>query len=179
MVSSSHVIPSAERVTQGTMEPRPPHQQLRGIGNGHSHDTARTTQSFSCQEPKMSFPIYSGKGEWCVFWVQFKRLARRFQWYEEVALDRLVYCLRDDALEHYAVENMEVQSDYGLLVSSLKRCFGDCTPNETYRPSLQTLKKQQKETLEEYAARVRDLSIRLTLILKGNLSWRTSQWSTW
>ena len=105
----------------------------------------------------MSFPIYSGKGEWCVFWVQFERLARRFQWSEEAALDCLIYCLRDDALEHYAGENMEVRSDYGLLVSSPKRRFGDRTPHETYRASLQTLKKLQKETLEEYAARVRRL----------------------
>ena len=131
----------------------PPQLTYRGAGESWSNATQPGSTAF--REPKMSFPTYSGKGDWQVFWVQFERLVARFAWTDDVALDRLVSCLRDEALEHYAEEAREVQSNFGLLRISLDRRFGDRTLPETYRASLQTLKRNTKESLEEYAARVR------------------------
>ena len=67
---------------------------------------------------------------------------------------------QEDALDHYAEEATEVRANLVALVTSLRRRFGDRTLPETYRASLQTLKKQPRETLEEYAARVRKLANR-------------------
>ena len=64
-------------------------------------------------------------------------------------LDRMISCLRDDALEHYAQETVEVRGDLFMLVSSMERRFGDRTRPETYRANLLTLKKQNKETYVE------------------------------
>ena len=108
-------------------------------------------------EPKLSLPLYNGKREWRVFWLQFSRLAQRMGWSMDRTLDQLIACLREDALEHYAQESLEVRGNLWLLVSSLERRFGDRTRPETYRATLLTLKKQTKETYAEYASRVRKL----------------------
>ena len=108
-------------------------------------------------EPKLTLPLYDGKREWRVFWLQFSRLAPRLGWDMDQTLDRMISCLRDDALEHYAQETVEVRGDLIMLVSSMERRFGDRTRPETYRANLSTLRKQNKETYVEYASRARKL----------------------
>ena len=129
-------------------------------GRGDQWPATRCSSASQLQEPKISLPIFKGKSEWLVFWLQFERLAQCFGWTDEVTLDHLVSSLREDALDHYAEEATEVRANLVALVTSLRRPFGDRTLPETYRASLQTLKKQPCETLEEYAARVRKLANR-------------------
>ena len=78
-------------------------------------------------------------------------------WGSERTLDQLVSSLRDEALEHFAQETDTVRADLWLLVSSLERRFGDITRPETYRANLLRVRKQSKETLVEYASRIRKL----------------------
>ena len=106
---------------------------------------------------KLSIPPHCGKKEWRVFWAQFSRFAQRMGWGSERTLDQLVSSLRDEALEHFAQETDTVRADLWLLVSSLERRFGDITRPETYRANLLTVRIQSKETLVEYASRVRKL----------------------
>ena len=130
-----------------------PGHHVRGYGDQLSASGNSSHQLK--QEPKVSLPFFAGKSEWRVFCFQFERMSRRFQWDEEVTLDRLVSTLREDALEQLAEETAEVRASLSLLVALLDHRFGDRTLPETYRASLQTLQKQPRESLEEYATRVR------------------------
>ena len=127
------------------------------LGYGDHISASSSTSSQQLQGPKVTLPYFSGKSEWRVFWLQFERMARRFQWNEEAALDHLVSSLRDDALDHFAEEAAQVRASLPSLVASLERRFGDRTLPETYRANLQTLRKQPRESLEEYATRVRKM----------------------
>ena len=106
-------------------------------------------------EPKQQLPIFKGKGEWRVFWLQFERVARRYQWDSETTLDRLVSCLKEDALEYFAEQPYDVQHNLHMTVASFVRRFDDRRLPETYRAQLQTMKKNTSESLVEYAAKVR------------------------
>ena len=112
---------------------------------------------FDRNEPKVSLPLFKGKDEWNVFWLQFRRFARRFGWNDAETLDRLVSCLRDDALSYYAELPSDVQYDLRSTIAYFKRRFDDRRLPETYRAQLQNTHKTPKESLEEYAARVRKL----------------------
>ena len=109
------------------------------------------------QEPRTALPLFSGNSEWKVFWLQFGRLAKRFGWSEDATLDRLISCLRDEALEHFVAQSTSVQCSLRLAVMSFQRRFDDQRLPETYRAELQTIRKQSKESLEEYSSRVRRL----------------------
>ena len=108
-------------------------------------------------EPKVSMPIFKGKSEWRVFWLQFQRLARRFGWDDVTTLDRLISCLRDDALEYYAVQPARVQATLQSTVVAFEKRFNDRRLPETCRAELHNIRRLASETLEEYASRVRRL----------------------
>ena len=108
----------------------------------------------SSSSPRVQLPIFKGTSEWKVFWLQFRRTARQYSWSAETTLDHLVASLRDDALQLYAELPEPTQADLSLTIDALARRFNDHGLPETYRASLMTLRKQPKETLEEYASRV-------------------------
>ena len=111
--------------------------------------------SMPSSHPRVQLPTFKGSGEWKVFWLQFRRAARQYSWDSETTLDHLVTCLRDDALEYYADLSEETQADLDFTVAAFARRFKDHGLPETYRVSLQGLKKLPRESLEEYASRVR------------------------
>ena len=119
--------------------------------------SVRSQMSYQHLEPKVTLPLFKGKSEWRVFWLQFEKLAFRFGWSAEETRDRLVSCLRDEAMEFYADLAPEVRTSLRLTVTSLSRRFDDQKLPETYRATLQTLHKQPKEGIEEYAARVQKM----------------------
>ena len=116
------------------------------LGSLLDHISASSsTSSQQLQGPKVTLPYVSGKSEWRVFWFQFERMARRFQWNEEATLYHLyhlVSSLWDNALDHFAEEAAEVQASLPSLAASLERRFGDRTLPGTYCTNLQTLRKQ-------------------------------------
>ena len=168
--STSH-LPAEDRIMQFTgqygrsfneMNPcahqaRESAGNLYGLPSGGMGDLPSRSdhRSWGHQEPKVTLPLFKGKSEWRTFWLQFDRMARRFAWTSDETLDRLVSCLRDEALHYYAEQSAFVRADLHLVVSSFGRRFDDRKLPETYRASLHTLRRQSKESLEEYAARVR------------------------
>ena len=126
-----------------------------GDGLECSQSRSHSTASGDRQEPKVSLPLFNGKGEWKTFWLQFERLGHKLQWTDEECLDRLVTCLRDDALEHYASQPVGVRDNLQATICSFECRFTDRGLPETYRATPQFLKKRAKESLEEFAARVR------------------------
>ena len=113
-----------------------------------------TAQFGQPREPQVKLPVFKGNSERKGFWLQFQRASRQYGWDLDTILDHLVASLRDDALDFYAELPVQLQVDLRQTVAALERRFGDNKLPETYRASLQTLKKQTKETFEEYAARV-------------------------
>ena len=106
-------------------------------------------------EPRVSVPTFNGKVEWRVFWLQFDLVASRFGWSRNNTLDRLASSLRDDALDFYAELPPEVRRDLDSLVEAFSRRFDDRKLPETYRASLPSIKKGSKESMAEFASRIR------------------------
>ena len=75
----------------------------------------------------------------------------------DMTLDRLVSCLHDDALSYYAELPSDVQDDLRSTIAYFEGRFDYRRLPETYRTQLQNTRKTPKESLEEYAARVRKL----------------------
>ena len=95
---------------------------MAGWGDGGCHGTR--PGDFK-SEPTVLLPIYKGKAEWRTFLLQFERLAQRFGWGSDEKLDRLVSCLCQEALDHFAALPTEVQRDLHLMTSSFTRRFDD------------------------------------------------------
>merc|ERR1711942_58435 len=98
-------------------------------------------------------PLFNGKGQWSHFWIQFQRVSRRNAWDDETALDRLVCCLRDDALVFFGDQAAYVQESLPQTVLALGRRFDERKLPQTYRALLQTIKRERNESLKVYASR--------------------------
>ena len=84
-----------------------PYEISRNLSNNliplnNNRSSQNTSRMSLTNEPKLSLPFYSGTEEWSVFWLQFKRIASRYGWTDEEVLDRLVCCLRDEALRFFS-----------------------------------------------------------------------------
>ena len=108
-------------------------------------------------EPKLRIPTYDGKQDFESFWVQFKFISNQFHWDEEKTLMHLVSSLRDAALTYVSRLPIRSQCDLTEMVACLKRRFGDNVLPETHRASLENMKKDSRESLPEYATRVREI----------------------
>ena len=65
--------------------------------------------------------------------------------------------LQDGALEYVSKLPSTIRMNLPDLIKSLKRRFGDSVLPETHRAALDLVKKDTKENLREYAARVGEL----------------------
>ena len=108
-------------------------------------------------EPKTILPLFCGKAKWGTFWLQFQWVARRYDWDEEMVMDRLVCSLRDEALTFFYELPDYVQNNLKSATHHLSRRFDEHLPPEAYRSSLQGVRCGRKEKLEEYASRIRRL----------------------
>ena len=70
-------------------------QEWMGLGRGYRPISVNSQASLQHLEPKVSIPLFHGKSEWRVFWMQFSRLAQQFGCEAKETRDRLVSCLRD------------------------------------------------------------------------------------
>lgn len=113
-------------------------------------------------EPRPFFPSFSGKhDEWDSFWLKFELLAKRYNWSDEKQREQLLLCLKDEAMNFAASLGPEIRGNLPVFVQALRDRFTHSTPAETVRASLNNIKKSSKETIQEYASRVR------TLMTKG------------
>ena len=89
--------------------------------------------------------------------MQFSAMALHYEWDDDTQKQQLIFCMRGDALTYVSKLPATAKNDLGLLKQALRKRFGDHILPETYRASLGAIKKQPKETLREYEARVRHL----------------------
>ena len=109
-------------------------------------------------EPRPYFPTFSGRhDEWDAFWLKFRLMARRYNWSDEKQQEQLLFCLKDDALNFAASLGPEIRENLMLFSQALRDRFSHRTPAETVRASLNNIKKSSKETIQEYASRVRTM----------------------
>ena len=156
--------------------PRHPQRQfIQGSSNNHcefirasgDHHIQHSEEN-NAFEPRPRLPTFNGKGDWKSFWVQFQFLSQRCNWDENRQLGHLVSCIQDEAMEYVSRLPVDVRSRLPQLVNALERRFGDYVLPETHRASLQSIKKNSKETLQEYSARVHMLMIKAYPGLEGS-----------
>ena len=109
-------------------------------------------------EPRPYFPTFSGKhDEWDAFWLKFESMARRYNWSYDKQKEQLLFCLKDEALNFAVTLGPEVREDILLFSQALRDRFTHRTPPETVRASLNNIRRSSKETIQEYASRVRTM----------------------
>ena len=107
--------------------------------------------------PKVKLPTFNGKSEWESFWVQFDFFCEQYGWNERDKLAQLMSSLRETAIQYVARLPPAIRNSFESLVESLRTRFGDHVLPETHRASLNNLRKNPKESLHEFAARVSEL----------------------
>ena len=107
------------------------------------------------QPPKA--PTFDGKADWRPFFMQFQRTASRYEWGEDIKLDRLVESLKDKALAYYSTLTEATRENFDRLTTKLNSRFGMIDPPIVCRRKLQSLKQLENETLEELAERCQRL----------------------
>jgi len=127
-------------------------------------ETLKMSQSLSedCQwssreEPRVKVPEYNGKVTWKAFWMQFEMIADQYNWDEATKLERLFISLRGKALDYACQLQETTRLRLVMFVRAMDQRFGDHILPETYRATLNNVKKQKLESLREYEARVRKL----------------------
>jgi len=99
-------------------------------------------------------PCYNGKEPWSAYQMQFELIAELNNWTPSVKAVELLTALKDDAMVYASFLSIDVKSSYSSLCAAMASRFGDNGYPETYRQELFTLKKQHRETIQEYASRV-------------------------
>ena len=106
-------------------------------------------------------PSFDGKPDtWEPFLMQLKLMAKSYRWSDRKFREQLMFALRGEALlfasnlPHITVE------DTDSLLQAMGQRFGQCLLAETHRANLYNLKKQSKENLQQYSARVSRLMSR-------------------
>ena len=108
-------------------------------------------------EPRVRLPTFDGKNDWQPFWVQFQFLTSNYGWDDSKKLGHLISCLQGAAMGYVAQLPVSIRSNLHSLTDSLARRFCDHVLPETYRANLQSMKRQPREDLYEYADRVKTL----------------------
>ena len=92
--------------------------------------------------------------------MQMRLMSQSYGWPDRKFREQLMFALRGEALlfasnlPHVTVENTE------SLLQAMGRRFRQCLLAETHRANLYNLKKQSKESLQQYSARVSSLMSR-------------------
>ena len=110
--------------------------------------------------PKL--PTFDGKegtaADYRAFKSQFDIAAARYRWADEECRDRLIQSLRGTASIFFSRLPQVEQRDYRLLAERLMTRFGKRDPATTVRRKITELRQKEKETLEAYADRVREMT---------------------
>ena len=149
-----------ERILPAGSHPRGRASAHRPQGYLYEEHTPRhgIIPEFLFNEPRPHLPTFSGRrDEWEAFWLKFQLMARRYSWSEEKQREQLLFCLKGDALNFAATLRPVVRDDLMMLSMSLRDRFSHRTPAETVRASLNNIKKSSKESIYEYASRVREM----------------------
>lgn len=144
----------------------PPGSRYRGRATAHRpagyhYETPRFEYKIPenlFSEPRPHFPTFSGRhDEWDSFWLKFQLMSRRYDWSEGKQKEQLLFCLKDEAMNYAASLGPEVRDSIALFSQAMADRFSHRTPPETVRASLNNIKKSSKESIQEYASRVRTM----------------------
>lgn len=117
------------------------------------NERPRQSRSKSPQTPKMSTFTGSGTPTWESFIFQFERTAGRRRWNKKTKINRLLDCLRDDALEYARKAYQQHYGDYDTLRKEMKGRFSKKEAPMSARRQLYYTRQQEGETIEEFAQR--------------------------
>jgi len=104
--------------------------------------------------PKLD--LYDGSKPWKDFFAQFERRRRVFDWSQAEALDRLALNLSGLATRFFEGLPELVKRDYAQATTALEKRFGRLMSISGYRMKFQNIAQTEKESLREFADRVRD-----------------------
>ena len=106
-------------------------------------------------------PSFDGKPDaWEPFLMQIQMMSRSYGWPDYKFCDQLMFALRGEALLFASNLPVHVREDTELLISAMEQRFGQCLLAETHRANLNNIKKQSRETIQQYSARVSQLMTR-------------------
>lgn len=95
-----------------------PNYNYSGQNTPNEHGWAAANQqgnsnSFisGCEEPKPRLPIFTGKGDWKSFFLQFELLADRYNWSMDRKREEIIFCLKDEALSFVSQLSVEVRNE--------------------------------------------------------------------
>jgi len=118
---------------------------------------SRTVSTVISEPYKSRLPFYNGKGDWRTFMIQLQIIAERNNWSPHQQAEEILLVLKDEALNFATELTPEIRSSFRLLNAEMERRFGNNNFPETYRRELLCAKKQYKETIHEYAARIENM----------------------
>ena len=106
-------------------------------------------------------PSFDGKPDaWEPFLMQIQLMRRSYGWPDYKFRDQLMFALRGEALLFASNLPVHVREDTESLISAMEQRFGQCLLAETHRANLNNTKKQSRETIQQYSARVSQLMTR-------------------
>jgi hypothetical protein len=99
-------------------------------------------------------PIFNGK-DWENFWYIFQIIATKQRWSRDECCQQLLLSCRDDAVNFARWLDASITHDLDQLENAMQRRFGERIIPETHRANLHSLKKDQNQSLEQFAEKVR------------------------
>ncbi|CAG2204971.1 unnamed protein product [Mytilus edulis] len=99
-------------------------------------------------------PFYNGKDPWNAYVMQFERIAEMNNWIPITKAIELVTALKDEAMVYASFLTPETKRSFSGLCAAMSNRFGDHGYPETYRQEIHTLRKNDRESIQEYASRV-------------------------
>jgi hypothetical protein len=98
---------------------------------------------------------YDGSSRWRDFAAQFQRFRRMLKWPQTEDSDRLALSLSGPALQFFETLAPQVKTDYRVAMRALERRFDRTLSTAGHRLRFQNLLQEDKETLQQFADRVR------------------------
>ncbi|CAC5387910.1 unnamed protein product [Mytilus coruscus] len=89
--------------------------------------------------------------------MQFEIIAERNNWDPRRQAEEILLVLKDEAAKFASELPYDTRSSFRLLSKDMERRFGDNNLPETYRKELQFTRKNYKESVNEYAARIQTM----------------------
>lgn len=124
------------------------------LGQLRTNTEIPTLLSVDVKSQNLEPPIFTGKGDWESFLLQFEMLADRYNCCIDRKREEIIFCLKDEALSFVTQLSVEVRSEWLYLIESMNRRFGDHTLPETHRRELQQIRKASGESFQEYSTRI-------------------------
>ena len=110
---------------------------------------------------KPRIPTFEGKQDtWEPFLMQLDLLSRSYNWSDRKFQERLIFALRGEDLIFVSSLPLETTQNTDKLLCSMRQRFGECLLPETHRANLYSVKKQPKETLQEYSDHVNRMMVK-------------------